>query len=158
MPRSSHGPGSCPARACVRALGGMRHEGPRPAIDKKNTNHHEMNALYQDKICNTMVATSMAKAMRQHVGRKSSILDVSRFALKWPPLYYMICPGQKHLHVFVHRWLSFCGSQVFKNLGCKFCATVVAALSCGRLAPSWHLPAADPNTKDQSRRSWPWPF
>ena len=38
VPFSSHGPGSCPAHAYVRALGGLRHQGPRPAMDKKNAN------------------------------------------------------------------------------------------------------------------------
>ena len=38
VPCSSHGPGSCPAHACVRALVGIRHEGPRPAMDKKKAN------------------------------------------------------------------------------------------------------------------------
>lgn len=39
---------------------------------KKNANE----LFDQDKICNTMAVTSMAKAMRQHVGGKSFILDL----------------------------------------------------------------------------------
>ena len=72
------------------------------------TKKKQMSVFDKDKICNTMVATSMAKAMRQHVGRKSSILDVSRFALKWPPLYYMSCPGQKRSFAF---FLSIAGCR-----------------------------------------------
>ena len=155
MPFSSHGPGSCPARAYIRALGVMRRQGPRPAMDKKNANE----LFDQGKTCNTMAATSMANAMRQRVVGKNSDLDVFGFALKWPPLYYMSCSGQKRSFAFfcpslaVVLWIS--GLQ---KSGCEYCGTVVAALSCGRLAPSWHPPAADPNTKDQSRSSWPWPF
>ena len=66
-------------------------------MDKKK----QMSVFDQDKICNTTVATSMAKAMRQHVGRKGSILDVFRFALKWPPLYYTSCFGQKWPFAFL---------------------------------------------------------
>ena len=38
VPFSSHGPGSCPAHAYARALGGMRHRGPRPAMEKIKAN------------------------------------------------------------------------------------------------------------------------
>ena len=138
--------------------GSWRHAAPRSeASDGKNKS--KWTFLDQGKICNTTAATSMAKAMRQHVGRKDSILDVFGFALKSPLLYYISCPGRKRPFAFIFsiagcRFVNFSSSKTCY----KFCGTVIAALSCGRLVPSWHLPAADPNTKDQSRSSWPWPF
>ena len=118
-----------------------------------------MDVLDQGKICNTTAATSMAKAMRQHVGREDSILDVFGFALKLPLLYYISCPGRKRPFALFFPSLAVVLSiSGLQKPGYKFRGTVIAALSCGRLVPSWHLPAADPNTKDQSRSSWPWPF
>ena len=108
---------------------------------KKHKSSSEMNVLDQDKICNTMVATSMAKAMRQHVGRKSSILDVSRFALKWPPLYHMSCPGQKRSFAFfcpslaVVLWISGLQKiwlQVLWNSRCS----IELRQACAIMAPA----------------------
>ena len=78
---------ACRFHAYVRALGQRHPPAPRPAREKKT----QMSVFAWDKICNTTAATSMAKATRQHVGRKSFTMDVLLFALKWPPLYYTFC-------------------------------------------------------------------
>ena len=85
------------------ASGIPRHRGQR---GKKKT---QMSVFAWDKICNTTAATSMAKATRQHVGRKSFTLDVLLFALKWPPLYYTFCFGRRCAFAFF-----------FSLAGCRF--------------------------------------
>ena len=83
----------------------------------------------------------MAKAMRQHVGGKDSILDVFGFALKLPLLYYISCPGRKRPFAFIFsiagcRFVNFSSSKNLLEVLWNSHRSIELRQACAIMAPA----------------------